>query len=380
MASLTEQEQLAWLALLLAPVGPATLNTLLAECPDPQQLLRAPPAHERFRAYAKTPDWTTAATHLSWLQQQTIHLIPITHTAAYPALLCRLSDAPTVLFVHGNPDLLHLPQLAVVGSRHASQGGFATARQFCAHLAQHGMAITSGLALGIDTAAHQGALSVQGHTIAVAGTGLDRVYPARNHQLAHQIVQQGALISEYLPGTKPLRHHFPRRNRVIAGLSLGVLVVEAALKSGSLITARLANELGREVFAIPGSIHNPLARGCHGLIRQGAKLVETAEHIIEELGAALSELSLNLEQPIPATQPASAELTAEHQTLLDAMGFDPVSTDQLVQRTSMSAAEVSSILLLLELQNQVSSGPGGLFQRIQSSYQNREPTHESGDC
>ncbi len=364
MTSLSEQDDLAWLALLLAPVGPARLNPLLAECPDPQQLLRAPPAqaHQQFRAYTKNPDWKTAEAHLNWLQQQAIQLIPITHTTAYPALLGRLSDAPTVLFVHGNPDLLHLPQLAVVGSRHASQGGLSTTKQFCAHLAQHGMAITSGLALGIDTAAHQGALSVQGNTIAVTGTGLDRVYPARNHQLAHQIVQQGALISEYLPGTKPLRHHFPRRNRVIAGLSLGVLVVEAALKSGSLITARLANELGREVFAIPGSIHNPLARGCHRLIRQGAKLVETAEHIIEELGAALSELSLSLEQPAPATETAP-RLTDEHQTLLDAMGFDPVSTDQLVQRTRMSAAEVSSILLLLELQNQVSSAPGGLFQR-----------------
>ncbi|MEM6405003.1 MAG: DNA-processing protein DprA [Pseudomonadota bacterium] len=368
-AARTEQETLAWLALLLAPGGPATLNTLLAETPDPQQLLRAPPtsAREKFRAYARKPDWKTAEAHLSWLQQQSIHLIPITDSSAYPTLLHRLSDAPTVLFVHGNPDLLHLPQLAVVGSRHASQSGFATAKQFCGHLAQHGMAITSGMALGIDTAAHQGALSVQGHTIAVAGTGLDRVYPARNHQLAHQIVQQGALVSEYLPGTKPLRHHFPRRNRVIAGLSLGVLVVEAALKSGSLITARLANELGREVFAIPGSIHNPLARGCHRLIRQGAKLVETAEHIVEELGAALNELSLSLEQPIPATeQPASTKLTDEHQTLLDAMGFDPISADQLVQRTGMSAAEVSSILLLLELQNQVSSVPGGLFLRAPS--------------
>lgn len=371
MASLTEQEKLTWLALLLAPAGPATLNPLLAECPDPQQLLQAPPAQARapFRTYARNPDWAAAETHLNWLQQQAIHLIPITHTS-YPALLRRLSDAPIALFVHGNPDLLHLPQLAVVGSRHASQNGFATAKQFGAHLAQHGMAITSGMALGIDTAAHQGALSVKGHTIAVAGTGLDRVYPARNHQLAHQIVQQGALISEYLPGTKPLRHHFPRRNRVIAGLSLGVLVVEAALKSGSLITARLANELGREVFAIPGSIHNPLARGCHRLIRQGAKLVETAEHIIEELGAALSELSLSLEPTSSATtEPVSAELTAEHQTVLDAMGFDPVSIDQLVQRTGMRAAEVSSILLLLELQGQVSPELGGLFQRTQACCQ-----------
>ena len=363
----SDDELLAWLALLNAPVGPTKLNPLLAECPDVQYLLRSPPSHAptKFRTYAKSPNWSAAEKHLTWLKNSGCQILPITQEASYPYLLGRLSDAPTVLFVQGDPSLLHLPQLAVVGSRHTSQSGFSTAKQFCAHLAKHGMTITSGMALGVDTAAHQGALSVQGKTIAVAGTGLDRVYPARNHDLAHQIAAQGALVSEYLPGTKPLRGHFPRRNRIIAGLSLGVLVVEAALKSGSLITARLANEMGREVFAIPGSIHNPLARGCHGLIRQGAKLVETAEHIIEELGAQLAELSTSLVEPMAANKSAAEDIEPEHQTLLVAMGFDPVSPDQLVEQTGLTAAEVSSILLLLELQGQVSAEPGGLFMRIQ---------------
>ena len=366
MTALSDNELLAWLALLNAPVGPTKLNPLLAECPDVQSLLRSPPSHAptKFRTYAKSPNWSAAETHLAWLKQSGCHLLPITQEADYPHLLGRLSDAPTVLFVQGDPTLLHLPQLAVVGSRHTSQSGYNTAKQFCAHLAKHGMTITSGMALGADTAAHQGALSVRGKTIAVAGTGLDRVYPARNHELAHQIAEQGALVSEYLPGTKPLRGHFPRRNRIIAGLSLGVLVIEAALKSGSLITARLANEMGREVFAIPGSIHNPLARGCHGLIRQGAKLVETAEHIIEELSAHLADISASLDQPTSPTEPVQHGIEQEHQTLLTAMGYDPISPDQLVQNTSLTAAEVSSILLLLELQGQVSSEPGGLFMRI----------------
>jgi DNA processing protein len=366
---LSDDELLAWLAVLNAPISPAKLNPLLAECPDVQQLLSSPPkqASAKFRAYAKSPNWSTAEAHLAWLKQSGCHAIPVTQETTYPSLLRRLTDAPTVLFVQGDPTVLHLPQLAVVGSRHASRNGYSTAQQFCAHLAKHGMTITSGMALGVDTAAHQGALSVQGKTIAVAGTGLDRVYPASNHELAHQIANQGALVSEYLPGTKPLRGHFPRRNRIIAGLSLGVLVVEAALKSGSLITARLANELGREVFAIPGSIHNPLARGCHGLIRQGAKLVETADHVVEELSPYLAEMSASLEQPEQPTeqmQHAYDGIEPEHQKILGAMEFDPVSPDQIVEHTGLTAAEVSSILVLLELQGQVTAEPGGLFMRV----------------
>jgi DNA processing protein len=203
----------------------------------------------------------------------------------YPPLLREIPQAPPVLFVHGDPDCLRVPQLAMVGTRNPTPSGRETARQFAAHLAGAGMIITSGLALGIDAAAHQGALAGGGRTIAVMGTSLDRVYPAKHRDLARAIAERGALVSELPTGTPALAENFPRRNRLISGLALGVLVVEAALQSGSLITARLALDQGREVFAIPGSIHNPLAKGCHALIRQGAKLVETANDIVEELGA-----------------------------------------------------------------------------------------------
>ncbi len=359
-----DDDQLAWLALLRAPrVGPATLNPVLAACPDAQQLLRHPPEGipQHLRDYLHQPDWPQAEADLRWLQESQTQLLTITDEQQYPPLLRSLSAPPSVLFYKGDLNLLHMPQLAVVGSRNASRGGCATGHQFCAYLARHGMTITSGLAQGIDTIAHQGALSVEGGTIAVMGTGLDRVYPASNHDLAHEIADKGVLVSEYLPGTRPFKGNFPQRNRIIAGLSMGVLVVEAARKSGSLITARLAAELGREVFAIPGSIHNPMARGCHQLIRDGAKLVDTAEHIVEEFGAALASLQESITQP-PAVAATEAP-SAEYDTLLEAMGFDPVTTDQLVERTDFSAAEISSMLLLMELKGQVSAMSGGLFIR-----------------
>ena len=344
-------------------VGTQTLNTLLAECPDPQQLVNHPPrsAPDALHRYLRQPDWERANQDLAWLQQNNSQLLPI-NSPAYPPLLHNLNDPPSVLFINGDPDILHLPQLAVVGSRHASRSGMETTQQFCHYLAQHGVAITSGMAQGIDSAAHRGALVAQGKTIAVLGTGLDRVYPASNQQLAHDIAQQGILVSEYLPGSKPLPGHFPRRNRIIAGLSSGVLVVEAALKSGSLITARLASEIGRGVFAIPGSIHNPLARGCHALIREGVTLVETAEDVMQELMPQLAGL---LPQPAPAitTEEASSDNNPDHQELLDNMGFDPIAIDQIIQHSRFTAAEVSSMLLLLELQGHVSSLPGGLFSR-----------------
>jgi DNA processing protein len=250
----------------------------------------------------------------------------------------------------------------MVGSRNPTTGGERTARDFARHLAGCGLAITSGLAVGVDAAAHQGALEAGGITLAVTGTGLDRVYPARHRELAHRIAERGALVSEFPPGTPPLAGNFPRRNRIISGLSVGTLVVEAALKSGSLITARLAVEQGREVFAIPGSIHNPLARGCHALIRQGAKLVETADDIAEELAALLGGLSL---EPVVdaghADEGCHSLEDPEYQRLLQAMGHDPVSVDQLVARTGFTAETVSSMLLLLELQGHVSSSPGGFF-------------------
>ena len=250
----------------------------------------------------------------------------------------------------------------MVGSRHATRGGLDNARRFSRFLAQAGLCITSGLAKGVDAAAHQGALQ-GGTSIAVLGTGLDRVYPACNRDLAHELAEKGLLVSEFPPGTPPLRHNFPRRNRLIAALSLGTLVVEAALKSGSLITARLSAELGRDVFAIPGSIHNPLARGCHALIRDGAKLVESGDHIAEELASLLHGSGAVDIEPM-AEMTLERDMDADHATLLECMGFDPVSVDQLVQRSPFSAAEISSMLLLLELQGHVSSETGGRFARL----------------
>ncbi len=242
------------------------------------------------------------------------HLITL-HDARYPTLLREIDDAPPMLFIQGDPTILNLPQIAIVGSRNPSASGRQTATDFAHFLASAGLAITSGLADGIDGAAHQGALETKNSTLAVTGTGLDRVYPAKHRELAHRIAEQGALISELPPGTPPIPANFPRRNRIISGLSLGTLVVEAAQKSGSLITARLATEQGREVFAIPGSIHNPLARGCHALIRQGAKLVETAGDILEEL-APLLGTAYQPNTPIPKPDRAHRQWDSDYQQLI----------------------------------------------------------------
>jgi DNA processing protein len=271
--------------------------------------------------------------------------------------LRELEDAPPLLFLRGEVTQLHNPQLAVVGSRNPSVIGRETAYDFCRSLADSGLVITSGLALGVDAAAHRGALAGGGQTVAVFGTGLDRVYPAAHRELAHDIVEQGGvLVSEYAPGTAPLPGNFPRRNRIISGLSLGTLVVEAALRSGSLITARLAVEQGREVFAIPGSIHNPLARGCHQLIRQGAKLVETAQDILEELAP---QLKAAIAEPQGMTECGGEALDEEYQRLLACLHEAPSSVDQLVTRSGLTADAVSSMLLLLELQGYVVSTAGG---------------------
>ncbi len=360
----TPEQTLAWLTLLRAPdLGPRRLLPLLAQQPNPQALLDSPPPEtpEKVRRALAAADRDQARRDLEWLQNSDTRLLPVTDPA-YPELLRELPDPPPALFLRGDPLLLALPQLAIVGSRHASRGGLENARRFARFLAGNGLLVTSGLALGIDGAAHEGALE-RGRTVAVTGTGLDRVYPARHRDLAHRIVENGLLVSEYPPGTPPRPGNFPRRNRIIAGLSLGTLVVEAALNSGSLITARLASEAGREVFAIPGSIHNPQARGCHALIRQGAKLVETGEHIVEELA---SQLGLLADPDTPAESPATpeGELEPDHLELLETMGYDPVSTDQLAAKSRFSAAEISSMLLLLELQGHVSSEAGGLFIRL----------------
>jgi DNA processing protein len=294
-----------------------------------------------------------------WLDDPSSHLVALTDPA-YPPLLREIPDPPPLLFVRGDTALLSAPQMAVVGSRNPSHGGCDTARAFSEQLTRAGLLITSGLALGIDACAHAAALDAGGQTIAVAATGLDRVYPSAHRELAHRISAQGALVSEFALGTPPRRENFPRRNRLISGLSLGVLVVEAALRSGSLITARLAAEQGREVFAIPGSIHSPLARGCHALIRQGAKLVETAQDVIEELGALAGFVAA---PPGVAATPPGVPVDSAQQELLELIGYDPVELDTLIARSGLTPARVSSMLVLMELRGLIEARPGGRYQR-----------------
>jgi DNA processing protein len=299
---------------------------------------------------------------LDWLSHPA-HQILTLADREYPELLKQIDDPPPVLYLIGNPLLMHQPQLAMVGSRNPTPTGRNNARDFARALAGAGLCITSGLALGVDGAAHEGALA-SGNTLAVLGTGPDRIYPAAHHDLAHRIAEQGLLVSEFPPGVQARAENFPRRNRIISGLSVGTLVVEAALRSGSLITARLALEQGREVFAIPGSIHNPQARGCHGLIRQGAKLVESAHDIIEELGALLGRLAPETEPEESHPTPESERLNdPEYLSLLNALDYDPVSIDELITRSGLTAEAVSSMLLLLELDGHVSSAPGGRYCR-----------------
>jgi DNA processing protein len=316
-------------------------------------------------AALRQPEATELQQDIAWLQGGPARQIVTWGSADYPPLLSRIPDAPLVLFVAGNPRVLSLPQLAIVGSRNPTALGRDTATQFAAHLARTGLAITSGLALGIDAAAHRGALQAVGHTVAVVGRGLDATYPRENEGLAAQIIAAGgALVTDLPPGTPPLKQNFPRRNRLISGLSVGTLVVEAALQSGSLITARLASEQGREVFAIPGSIHNPLSRGCHRLIREGAKLVENAADIFAELEPIMRLIGQSLrELELPETPPDRPSLDKDYEILLDALGFEPASLDTLVARTGLKADAVASMLLILELDGRVQQQPGGRFSR-----------------
>jgi DNA processing protein len=299
---------------------------------------------------------------LTWLTTPEHQLITLADSR-YPPLLKEIDGPPPLLYLIGNSSLLYQPQIAIVGSRNPSPNGIENARNFAATLAAAGICITSGLAEGIDGAAHRGALK-SGETIAVMGTGPDRVYPSIHRDLAHQIAKKGLLISEFPPGTPAKAENFPRRNRIISGLSLGTLVVEAALQSGSLITARLTSEQGREVFAIPGSIHNPQAKGCHALIRQGAKLVESAQDIVEELAALIGVLQTHdSSDKQPDESQRSPQTDPDYLCLIENMGYDPVSVDELIARTGLTAEAVSSMLLLLELQGDVSSAPGGLYSR-----------------
>jgi len=283
----------------------------------------------------------------------------------YPPQLACIPDPPELLYFRGDPTVLSAPAIAIVGSRRPTPAGRATAFEFARRLASHGLVVTSGLAAGIDAAAHRGALAAGGATVAVCGTGLDRTYPEAHAALAAEIAAQGAVVSEFPPGTKPLPHHFPRRNRLISGLSLGVLVVEARHRSGSLITARLAAEQGREVFALPGSIHNPLARGCYRLIRDGARLVETVQEVVAGLQADLfAALPWPVVQPRETEALSAGPLDRESKILLNACGFEPVDVDILVQRTGFTAASVASMLVMLELRGEVESSAGGTYCRL----------------
>ena len=369
---MTDADELgAWLRLLLVPgVGREAARRLLAAFGSPEAVLTASDAalHTTVgpalaAALRQTPD--DLATQLSavqaWLAGDGPRQVLTLGDAAYPRALLESPDPPLMLYVRGDVTVLSAPSIAVVGSRRPSAQGQDHAHAFARQFAEAGYAVVSGLALGVDGAAHEGALAGGGRTIAVVGTGLDRVYPARHRDLARRIASQGALVSEFPLGTPPLPVHFPQRNRIIAGLARGTLVVEAALQSGSLITARLANEAGRDVFAIPGSIHAEQSRGCHALIRDGARLVESASEVLDELRQP------GLPGPAgpgtPRAAPGKAADTAAPDALLDALGHDPMTLDSLQARTGWPTAELLARLLDLELDGQVARLPGGLYQR-----------------
>ncbi len=327
---------------------------------------RAAGISEKACAQIASPDLVRIERDLEWCDHAHHHVIAW-HSPDYPTLLRQAENPPAALFVSGNVNLLWHPQIAVVGSRQPTAGGKENAGQFARVFASAGWCVTSGLAEGVDTCAHRAALEVvepeQGATIAAVATGLDIVYPAQNRELMESITRNGAVVSEHPPGTPPLREHFPSRNRLIAGLSLGCLVVEAAERSGALITARLAGEIGREVFAIPGSIQNPMAKGCHKLIRQGASLVEKPSEIVEALGATASELAqalrgrLNDFAPIVSSRRPRG-VKKPYKPIWEALGHDLVNLDQLVERTGLTTPELSSMLLIMELEGNITVSDG----------------------
>ncbi len=404
--SWTRGELAAWLRLLETPgVGRQSARRLLAACGSPEAIFEASPALWRSllgpaaaEAMACVPAGFDRLLERSWrwLQEgegQHRHLV-VLGDADYPAALLQTADPPVALYAQGRIDRLALPSLAIVGSRNPTAQGAESARQFASDLSAAGVVVVSGLAAGIDGAAHEGALTGSGGTVAVLGTGLDHIYPRRHVDLARRIADQGLLLSEFSLGTAPVAAHFPQRNRIIAGLSAGTLVVEAAVASGSLITARMALEAGREVFAIPGSIHSPQSRGCHALIKQGAKLVEQTQDILDELfllprharpvrggstrnrpstGAPTAEVAhqaddlFTLRAPAPAPAPGpdsgtSAQL--DEGPILQALGWSPASLEVLQVRTGWSATELNIRLLELELSGEVARLPGQLFQRL----------------
>ncbi len=316
-------------------------------------------------AIAQGVDHEALADSLNWLSLANNHLVTLADPQ-YPKALLEISDPPPFLYAKGNLDLLNQPSIAIVGSRNASVQGEKNAEAFAHDLCGYGLCIVSGLALGIDGAAHRGALKANGATIAVVGTGLDIVYPAKHRDLAHQIVEKGLIISEFALGTPSKPQNFPKRNRIISGLSLGCLVVEANLQSGSQITARLAAEQGREIFAIPGSIHSPMSKGCHQLIKQGAKLVDCLQDIVEELRlSAILDSKLNSNTEIdPNNASDSSNNDSTNNAIFNLMGFDAITLESLVALSGLTVSEVSSMLMLLELEGKVASLRGGQYQKI----------------
>jgi DNA processing protein len=353
----------SWLHLTLTPgLGAAAIRGLLGQFGLPENILSATRlqlerhAGPAAAALLRPEDTASGVEHaLRWARQPG-HAIVTLADAAYPKLLLEIADPPPLLYAVGRVELLGRPALAVVGSRNATVQGTRNAESFAQAFSEAGLTIVSGLALGIDTAAHRGGLAAGGSTIAVLGTGVDVVYPRQNADLAERIAQSGLLLSEFPLGTAGNAHHFPRRNRLISGLSQGCLVVEAAIASGSLITARAAAEQGREVFAVPGSIHSPLSKGCHALIQQGAKLVESAQDVLAELASFRRSGYANTRAP-EQTEPA------DHPLLVH-MGFDPVDLDSLCARSGRPADEVSALLLKLELDGRIAVLPGGRYQRV----------------
>jgi DNA processing protein len=371
----------AWLILLRTPgFAAARLRELLVEA------RHAPAALDKLcrrgnragltdaaQAWLAEPDEARLAADMAWLAQPDHRLLCCTDED-FPPQLESIPQPPAALFVAGDAGLLLRAQVAIVGARAATPAGLANAATFARELTHGGLLVISGMADGVDGAAHTAALDAGGATIAVIGTGPDRVYPAKHHELARRIAAAGALVSEYPPGTAARADHFPRRNRLIAGLSLGTLVIEAGLRSGSLITARLAGEQGREVFAVPGSIHNPLAEGCHSLIGDGARLVQGADEIVRALAPAARELGNELAARL-AADPADRKKAAgqdgpawrsdpDYQRLQEALGYDPATLDDLVARTGLAPGALSSMLLMLELEGMVAGLPGNRYQRL----------------
>ncbi len=365
-----------WLALASLPASPARIFRWLESVDDIELLFKVPATQLKhigipaeIGELLNNPSWQRISAYLTWAEESQQNHIVTYDDPCYPKLLKKISDPPLVLYVKGNLELLDSYQIAIVGSRNPTPDGTDIARSFAKHLNKIGLTITSGLALGIDTASHKGALeSEKPKTIAVMGTGLDIIYPASNKHLAAEILANGGtLVSEYPPGTQAQAFHFPKRNRIISGLSLGTLVVEAALRSGSLITARQALDQNREVFAIPGSINNPLAKGCHNLIQNGAKLVESAEDIIEELGpiANIQENLFHQKKMFNSNIQSDEFLSGNesYQNILENLDVTATPIDILSRRTNLSVAEISSMLLVLELKGYVESAPSGYIKK-----------------